>query len=215
MGPPTIASEVAATNLTINPIHRLDESEFWDVLACNTDCMKKSGYLIESISKYTGIQYKRYFILNNISLKCYIDQIKTNFCTLNIWLSGDAIVSEVEKQINRGLFSLVISCGTGLNQTVLYSKKESELMAWKEAIEGVIVSNLTMEGYAVVKADENGASSTTKYFVLMGITLTYHQDHTHRNDIEGMLIINKQATVNILTTPITCIEIIDRQRSKR
>jgi hypothetical protein len=151
----------------------------------------KSGYLIK-LPKDSGRNWKkRYFMLSGNTLTYYSDHNSLEKAKGDLLLTPEASIEDSATQGKN--FCLTIT--TPFHKLIVGCKDNDERAAWRAAIENSITkAKNSIRGY-ITKKGGVVESTSRKFFILHDSALTWHQDHEHTSQIQGMVKLTAETTM--------------------
>eukprot|EP00602_Paraphysomonas_sp_CaronLab_P002046 CAMPEP_0185025022 /NCGR_PEP_ID=MMETSP1103-20130426/8142_1 /TAXON_ID=36769 /ORGANISM="Paraphysomonas bandaiensis, Strain Caron Lab Isolate" /LENGTH=1076 /DNA_ID=CAMNT_0027558133 /DNA_START=70 /DNA_END=3300 /DNA_ORIENTATION=- len=152
----------------------------------------KSGYLIK-LAMGSGRNWKkRYFMLNGNTFTYYVDHKSVDKAKGDLLLTAEA---SVEESVLPGKpFCIMIT--TPFHTLVVAAKDAEERDAWRVAIEkSIMVARNSIRGYITKKGSLADGGKSRKFFILHEAAITWHKDHEHTQDIQGMIKLNADTTI--------------------
>ena len=152
----------------------------------------KSGYLIK-LAMGSGRNWKkRYFMLNGNTFTYYIDHKSLDKAKGDLLLTAEATVEE--STLPGKQFCLMIT--TPFHTLVIAAKDIEEQQSWRVAIEkSILVARYSVRGYITKKGSLTDGGKSRKFFILHETAITWHRDHEHTQDIQGMIKLNADTTI--------------------
>ena len=143
----------------------------------------KSGYLIKLATKSGKNWKKRYFMLNGNTLTYYTDHNSLDKAKGDLLITAEAVVEDTIIEGKPHCCSIV----TPFHTLVISAKDNSEIKAWKKAIQNSIIEARTsIRGY-ITKVGGFLEGKHRKFFILHTSAITWHSDHEHTSSIQGMM----------------------------
>jgi hypothetical protein len=147
----------------------------------------KSGYLIK-LAMGSGRNWKkRYFMLNGNTFTYYVDHKSLDKAKGDLLLTAEATVEE--SSLPGKPFCIMIT--TPFHTLVIAAKDNEERESWRVAIEkSILVARNSIRGYVTKKGSLTDGGKSRKFFILHESAITWHRDHEHTQDIQGMIKLN-------------------------
>jgi hypothetical protein len=148
------------------------------------DAIMKSGYLVK-LAMGSGRNWKkRYFMLNGNTFTYYVDHKNVEKAKGDLLLTAEATVEE--SSLPGKPFCIMIT--TPFHTLVVAAKDPEERDAWRVAIEkSIMVARNSIRGYITKKGSLADGGKSRKFFILHEAAITWHKDHEHTQDIQGMI----------------------------
>ena len=164
----------------------------------------KSGYLIKLATKSGKNWKKRYFVLNGNTLTYYTDHTSMDKAKGDLLITSETVIEDTLIEGKPHCCSIV----TPFHTLVFAAKDNTELKAWKRAIQNSIVeARNSIRGY-ITKVGGFLEGKHRKFFILHSSSITWHSDHEHTSAVQGMmkLTANVSMTVNDVDNKIDLLE---------
>jgi hypothetical protein len=152
----------------------------------------KSGYLIK-LAMGSGRNWKkRYFMLNGNTFTYYVDHNSIEKAKGDLLLTAEATVEE--SSLPGKPFCIMVT--TPFHTLVVAAKDTEDRNSWRAALEkSILVARFSIRGYITKKGSITDGGKSRKFFILHETAITWHKDHEHTQDIQGMIKLTADTSI--------------------
>lgn len=151
----------------------------------------KSGYLIK-LPKDSGRNWKkRYFMLSGNTLTYYTDHNSIERAKGDLLLTPETSIEDSSTQGRN--FCLTIT--TPFHKLIVGAKDSDERNSWRKSLEEAITkAKSSIRGY-ITKKGGLVEATVRKFFILHDSAISWHQDHEHTSQIQGLIKLTSDTTM--------------------
>ena len=123
-------------------------------------------------------------MLNGNTFTYYVDHKNVDKAKGDLLLTAEATVEE--SSLPGKPYCIMIT--TPFHTLIVAAKDQEERDSWRVAIEkSIMIARNSIRGYITKKGTLADGGKSRRFFILHEAAITWHKDHEHTQDIQGMI----------------------------